>query len=101
MIPSETSRLMRLDIYIADHCENCQEALRLAALARTTPGIEVRVINLDTTTEAIPARIVATPTYLLDGRVVSLGNPHPDELFRLLREPQHEDRLGRSEETGA
>ena len=75
---------MRLDIYIADHCENCQEALRLAELARSAPGVEVRVINVDTTTEAIPAQVVATPTYMLDARVVSLGNPRPDDLLRML-----------------
>lgn len=75
---------MHLEIYIADHCDNCHEALRLAELARTIHGVEVHVINLDTTTEAIPARVVATPMYLLDGRVVSMGNPYPDDLLRLL-----------------
>jgi len=78
---------MHLEIYIADHCDNCQEALRLAELARRVQGVEVRVINLDTTTEAIPARIVATPMYLLDGRVVSMGNPYPDDLMRMLGQP--------------
>jgi hypothetical protein len=75
---------MRLEIYIADHCSNCAEALRLAELARQVPGVEVRVINLDTTTEPVPTRVVAVPTYLLDGRVVSLGNPSRAELLRLL-----------------
>lgn len=81
---------MRLEIYIADHCENCQEALRLATLARDVPGAEVHVINLDTTTEAIPARIVATPMYLLNGEVVSMGNPYPDDLLRLLGQSHRE-----------
>ncbi|HEX9037871.1 MAG TPA: thioredoxin family protein [Ktedonobacterales bacterium] len=91
---------MRLDIYIADHCENCQESLRLAALARTSaPGVDVRVINLDTTSDAIPPRVIATPTYMLDNRVVSLGNPRPDELLRLLSEPAREDVSGSHEET--
>ena len=89
----EESRAMRLEIYVADHCENCQEALRLAGLARTVPGTEVRVINLDTTTEAIPARIVATPMYLLDGQVVSMGNPYPDDLLRMLGQSRQESSL--------
>ena len=80
---------MRLDIYIANHCENCQEALRLAELARTVKGAEVRVINLDTTTESVPARIIATPMYLLDDRIISMGNPYPDDLLRLLSQTQH------------
>jgi thioredoxin family protein len=75
---------MRLEIYVADHCSNCAEALRLAGLARRVPGVEVRVINLDTTTEPVPSRVVAVPTYLLDGRVVSLGNPSREDLLRLL-----------------
>ncbi len=83
---------MRLDIYIADHCENCQEALRLARLARDIPGVEVRVINLDTTTEAVPARIVATPMYLLDGHVISMGNPYLDDLLRMLGQTRQESR---------
>ena len=78
---------MHLEIYIAEHCENCREALRLAELARRVQGVEVRIINLDTTTEAIPARIVATPMYLLDGQVVSMGNPYPDDLLRMLGQP--------------
>jgi hypothetical protein len=79
---------MRLDIYIADHCANCAEALRLATLAGTLPQVDVRVINVDTARDPVPARVVAVPTYLLDGRVVSLGNPARDELLRLLgRQP--------------
>ena len=89
---------MRLDIYIAEHCENCQEALRLAELARATPGVEVRVINLDTTTEAVPARVIATPTYLLDGRVVSLGNPRRDDLLRMLGQTARDEPVAGREE---
>jgi hypothetical protein len=33
-----------------------------------------------------PDPVVAVPTYLLNGRVVSLGNPYPEELFARLHE---------------
>lgn len=79
---------MRLDIYVADHCENCQEALRLAELAQTTQGVEVRVINVETTTEIVPTRVVATPMYLLDGHVVAMGNPYSADLSRMLGQPR-------------
>ena len=85
---------MGLDIYVADHCSNCGEALRLAAVARQIPGAEVRVINLNTTTEPVPSRVVAVPTFVLDGRVVSLGNPYPEELLRLLRQGGNEEMAG-------
>jgi predicted thioredoxin/glutaredoxin len=81
---TEGNSAMRLEIYVADHCDNCAEALRLAELARPLPGVEVLVVNLDTTTDPVPARVVAVPTYMLDGRVVSLGNPSREGLLRLL-----------------
>lgn len=82
---------MRLLIYVSDHCDNCTEALRLADLAREVPGAEVRVVNLDTSPDPAPARIVAVPTYVLDGRIVSLGNPYPDDLLRMLEQTGGDD----------
>lgn len=75
---------MRLEIYVAEHCDNCAEALRLAELARQVPGVQVRVIELDATTDPVPAGVVATPTYVLDGRIISLGNPYREDLLRML-----------------
>jgi len=66
---------MRLEIYVSNHCFNCQEALQIAAEARQIPHLEVSVISLDDAAEPIPAKVVAVPTYLLDGQTVSLGNP--------------------------
>ena len=77
---------MRLDIYLANHCDNCNEALRLADLAAGIPGVDVHVVNLDAPAAEVPRVVVAVPTYILDGRVISLGNPYPDELLRLLRQ---------------
>src|SRR5258708_23104093 len=59
---TEGNSAMRLEIYVADHCDNCAEALRLAELARPLPGVDVHVVNLDTTTDPVPARVVAVPT---------------------------------------
>lgn len=75
---------MRLDIYLAGHCDNCQEAHRLAALAAAVPGVQVNVVNLDTDVVKTPFAIVAVPTYVLDGRIISLGNPYPSQLLGLL-----------------
>jgi hypothetical protein len=78
---------MRLEIYISDHCDNCQEALRQAKLARTVAGVEVRVINVDVTSDAVAKRIIATPTYVLDGRIISFGNPYREDLLNMLEHP--------------
>jgi predicted carbohydrate-binding protein with CBM5 and CBM33 domain len=76
---------MRLDIYLADHCDNCQEAQRLAALAAAVPGVQVNVVNLDAAAVETPFAIVAVPTYVLDGRIISLGNPYASQLLDLLQ----------------
>ena len=73
-------QLVRLDIYVASHCLAGQEAQRLAIeAARRFPDAEIRLINLDETPP--PEQIVAVPTYVLNGRIISLGNPEPEALF--------------------
>ena len=66
---------MDLDVYVGQHCENCQEALVIAVAARGIPGIVVRVIDWDDPQAVVPARVIAVPTYVLDQQIVSLGNP--------------------------
>jgi hypothetical protein len=50
------------------------------------PGLAVRVIDLDVNEAPSPDYIVAAPTYVLNGRVISLGNPYRDELLARLLE---------------
>jgi predicted thioredoxin/glutaredoxin len=76
---------MQLDIYVASHCTNCGEALLIAERARTIVGLQVAVINLDRPAQRIPPLIVAVPTYVFDGKVVSLGNPEREQFLSLLR----------------
>lgn len=74
---------MRLDIYVASHCLAGQEACRLAnEVASRFPDVEVRLIDLDEAQP--PEQIVAVPTYVLNGRIISLGNPEPEALFALM-----------------
>ena len=76
-----------LEIYVTRHCFGCAEALRLAEVAgRRFPELPVRVIDLEREPEARPEGLVAVPTYLLDGQVVSLGTPRPHDLFRKLEQ---------------
>jgi hypothetical protein len=48
--------------------------------------VEVIDIAADVQIGQVPAVILAVPTYLLDGCVVSLGYPYPEELFARLHE---------------
>lgn len=69
---------------MSSHCGSCGEAVRLTREAAARfPGMDVRLIDLDDG-EAIPEVVVAVPTYVMDGSVVWLGNPTPEELFARL-----------------
>ena len=77
-----------LEVYVSSECPNCDEAIRLAdQAAMRYPNVVVRLIDLDQLNgKPPPDPVVAVPTYLLNGRVVSLGNPYPEDLFARLDE---------------
>jgi hypothetical protein len=68
--------------------ETHHQAVSLAdEAAARYPDVVVRLIDLDELGgNPPPDPVVAVPTYLLNGRVVSLGNPYPEELFARLHE---------------
>lgn len=76
---------LRLEIYISQHCWNCGEALQIAEQARQIAGSNVRVIDLDQPGYTPPPRIFAVPTYVLNGKIVSLGNPERSAFLARLR----------------
>lgn len=81
---AESGGASLLQIYVASHCPNCEEALRLANVAgRLFPNLMVEVVDLDQT-PAQSSAVFAIPTYMLNGRVCFLGNPSEEELFDLL-----------------
>jgi hypothetical protein len=72
----------RLEVYVSANCFGCAEARELAsAAARRFPGLAVRVMDLERQPEVRPDSLVAVPSYLLDGRLVWLGNPRQQDLF--------------------
>ena len=74
-------------ILLARACDNCEHARDLArhiALAR--PDIRVRVQDVDEPGWSPPAGFIGTPTWLIDGDVVALGNPTPAWLLDRLEE---------------
>lgn len=76
----------QLDVYVSGGCENCVYARSLAAAAAAAfPQLRIRVLEVDQVRE-LPDEVFATPTYVLNGRVVSLGNPDEEHLFALLGE---------------
>lgn len=70
-----------LTIYVSRHCEVCRYAYEVAGEIRSRfPHVRVTLVDLETTPEAVPEAVFATPTYLLNGRVWSLGNPSPEKI---------------------
>jgi len=68
-------------IYVTDHCANCDYAREVARLIRAEyPGVSVTVVDLADPQEPVPDAVFATPTYLIDGRLWSLGNPSPQQI---------------------
>jgi hypothetical protein len=76
---------MHLEIYISNHCANCQEAVLIAEVARSIAGLVVTIVNLDEPGQRVSPQVFATPTYVLNGLVVSLGNPQRDAFLTRLR----------------
>jgi len=63
-----------LTVYISDDCWSCEETNRiLDEIAPRFPALAVELVN--TQQEPMPEGVFAVPTYLLDGKIISLGNP--------------------------
>jgi alkyl hydroperoxide reductase subunit AhpF len=76
---------MDLKIYISEHCWGCKEAREVAAqMQRLYPKLAIKLVDLDAEEEEKPEEVFATPTYVLNGRVVSLGNPRLEALCELI-----------------
>ncbi len=72
-----------LEIYVAPNCFGCETARHLASRVRALgrSDLEVRLLDLSEPDVIRPPAVFAVPTYVLDGRVISLGNPEQDWLL--------------------
>ncbi len=52
----------------------------MAEIARQFPQLITEIINLDEPGAEKPEEVFAVPTYMLDGKIISLGNPYPEQL---------------------
>ncbi len=75
--------MITLQVFVQDDCWSCAESRRIvAALRPDFPDVRIELLNLQS--EPHPDSVFAAPTYLLNGRVYSLGNPYPTDLSRAL-----------------
>lgn len=64
-------------IFVADHCSNCEQALVIADVIRKEfPEVHLEIVDVHAPEAEIPEVVFATPTYLLNGKLWSLGNPY-------------------------
>lgn len=67
---------MILEIFVASHCNICEYSKDVYENIRHRfPSVSIRMISVDQPGAEVPESVFATPTYLLNGRIWSLGNP--------------------------
>jgi hypothetical protein len=70
-----------LEIYVEDGCMVCRRSLELAQhVERVFPEVSLAVIDLSEDGGRHRDLAVAVPTFVLNGRRISLGNPSLQEL---------------------
>ena len=78
-------KISKLHIYVSETCWACKEARNIAAdIKPQFPDMEIELRDLGD--DRRPSRVFATPTYVLDGRTIYLGNPTREELVQKLQE---------------
>ncbi len=76
---------MLLEIYVQDGCFGCERSHELAERAREAfPEMQVEIVDFASTDGVYRSQVAATPTYILNGEIISLGNPSPAELEAML-----------------
>jgi hypothetical protein len=82
-----------LCVYVAGHCPTFAYSAELAREAAATfPDIDVRLVQVDRSDQSTLlalGEVPLTPSYYLNGRPISWGNPDRDELFRILHDTTH------------
>jgi len=74
-----------LEVFVATGCETCDHARAVARrVAEEFHEVHVDVIDIDEQPERVPPSVFAVPSYLLNGAVISLGNPSWEQLSVLL-----------------
>ena len=76
----EARKVVKLQVFVKTDCDICSRARQLAQQAdEQFPNLVVDIVDMN---EADLERddVFAVPTFVLEGRVLSLGNPQESEL---------------------
>ncbi len=86
-----------LKIYVSEHCLNCDTARQRGAyLEQVRPDVPVVVVDVEDPASDVPPRIIGTPIYTWNDRVMFMGNPSEQELLERVEKLQDDapDRTG-------
>lgn len=88
-------RVATLRVYVEAGCRNCDRALRLVEEARERfLALDVQVVDVADPSSERREEVFAVPTFVLDGRVVSLGNPRRSRLVSEIAAALERERQG-------
>jgi hypothetical protein len=77
---------LRLDIYYDRGCPTCDYTLHIAQIVQEIlPNIIVNLIDLSEANSSRPENVFAVPTYVLNDKTYSLGNPDEMTLVHRLQ----------------
>jgi hypothetical protein len=85
--------MVQLKIFISNDCWSSEESHRIAAETQARFA-NVEVILIDLQSADRPPDVFATPTYVLDERVISLGNPRREVLWEQLKQMKNGSHQG-------
>ncbi len=72
-------------VLVSRDCPACSRARDVVDEARRlSPGVRIDVIDIDAAGIPDGVAFVGTPAYLIGDRIVSLGNPDPQDLVALI-----------------
>jgi hypothetical protein len=77
----------RLSLYITSDCFSCQESVSIISeVAKRFPELITEVVNLENAGAVKPDEVFAVPTYLMDGKMLFMGNPYLETMISSIRD---------------
>ncbi|MCB0167717.1 MAG: hypothetical protein KDI79_26055, partial [Anaerolineae bacterium] len=76
-----------LKVFVAEHCSGYDAALAIVAIIKHdySQAFTVELVHITDAQADIPDRVFATPTYMLDNQIVSLGNPRLEDITQWIQ----------------
>ncbi len=77
-----------LKVFVTQSCPGCDEALKIVThLKQNYPkAITVELIDITDEPAKVPDAVFATPTFMLNDKIVSLGNPEPGDVAEWVKD---------------